>query len=358
MSLFNHKIPHHFSSGHSGPPNPKNIVRDDVSLKGKKQIADGTMAFVLEKPKGFHFRAGQHVRMTLINPSETDSKGNSRFLTVANTPSEKDLVVAMRMTDSAFKRVLGCMQIADKIKIEMRLDNPHGSFTLHDDASKPAVFVIGGIGIVPAYSMIKDAIERKLPHKIFLFYSNRRPEDTPFLKELESLAKQNPFFKLVATMTEPEKSAKSWNGETGKIDQSMLKKYLDNLEVPIYYVAGLPEMVSAMKTMLTESGVNNDNISAEEFTGFNMNDMHSMNQMHGASNPTNKSHVAFVIMGLVILGVIIMHVAAASSLFKSGIDISFFKNPLFLFMSVLMLIVIPFKFKHIMGFINSMKKKI
>jgi ferredoxin-NADP reductase len=51
----------------------------EVALKNKKQIAEGTYAFSFEKPKGFHFRAGQHVRMTLINPPETDSEGNSRF---------------------------------------------------------------------------------------------------------------------------------------------------------------------------------------------------------------------------------------------------------------------------------------
>src|SRR3990167_10380726 len=113
----------------------------------------------------------------------------------------------MRMTDSAFKRVLGQMQIGEKVLIQILLNSPHGSFLIHDDASKPAVFLIGGIGIVPAFSMIKDAIERKLPHKIFLFYSNRRPEDAPFLDELENLAKQNLSFKLIATMTEPEKSA-------------------------------------------------------------------------------------------------------------------------------------------------------
>ena len=50
----------------------------------------------------------------------------------------------------------------------------------------------------------------------------------------------------------------------------MLKKYVDNLQSPIYYIAELPEMVSAMRTLLTDSGVNEDNIRAEEFSGFTM----------------------------------------------------------------------------------------
>ena len=246
----------------------------EVALKGKKQLAEGTLAFIFEKPNGFHFQAGQHIQMTLIHPPETDSEGNSRFFSLANSPQEKDLVIAMRMRDTAFKRVLGRMQTGDKVRIEILLNSPHGSLTLHDDPSKPAVFLIGGIGIVPAFSMIKDATERKLPHKIFLFYSNRRPEDAPFLDELETLTKQHPSFKLITTVTQPEKEVSSWQGETGFINHSMLKKYVDDLESPMYYLAGLPEMVSAMKTMLTDSGVSEENIRAEEFTGFNLNEIH------------------------------------------------------------------------------------
>jgi len=243
----------------------------EAALKSKRQIAEGTMAFVFEKPKGFKFKAGQHIRMTLINPPETDSEGNSRFFSLASTPQDEDLIITMRMRDTAFKRVLGRMQIGEKVLIQVLLGVPHGAFALHEDPSKPAIFLIGGIGIVPAFSMIKDATERKLLHRIFLFYSNRRPEDAPYLDELQNLAKQYPNFKLIATMTEPEKSARSWQGETGRIDQSMIKRCVDDVQSPMYYIAGLPEMTSAMKSLLADLGVHEDNIQAEEFSGFDLN---------------------------------------------------------------------------------------
>jgi ferredoxin-NADP reductase len=242
----------------------------EVTLKGQQQIAAGTHAFTFEKPEGFHFNAGQHVRMTLMDPPETDDEGNSRFFTMASTPQEPDLVFALRMRDTAFKRVLGRMRPGEKVLIEILLESPQGSFVLQEDASRPAVFIVGGIGIVPAYSMIKDAIQRNLPHRMFLFYSNRRPEDAPFLTELQSLAKQNPSFKLIATMTEPEKSAQPWQGETGFIDRAMLERYVADLKSPMYYVAGLPELVSAMQAMLAELGIAEDSIRSEEFGGFEM----------------------------------------------------------------------------------------
>jgi ferredoxin-NADP reductase len=252
----------------------------DVALKEKQPIAEGTVAFRFEKPNGFQMQAGQHIRMTLIDPPETDSEGNSRFFSLANAPHEADLLIAMRMRETAFKRVLGRMPMGDKVRIEIPLKSPHGAWTLHEDASKPAVFLIGGIGIAPAFSVIKDALERHLPHSLVLFYSNRRAEDAPFLDELETLARQHPSLTLIPTLTQPERSASPWRGETGHIDQVMLKRYVGDLLLPVYYLAGLPDMVSAMKTMLTAAGVREEHIHAEAFTGFNLNDIQTRGMNH------------------------------------------------------------------------------
>jgi ferredoxin-NADP reductase len=50
--------------------------------------------------------------------------------------------------------------------------------------------------------------------------------------------------------------------------KAMLSKYIDDLAVPIYYIAGPQGMVASMRKVLTESGVNDDNIRTEEFTGY------------------------------------------------------------------------------------------
>jgi ferredoxin-NADP reductase len=115
-----HNTHGHYRPSHSKPS--MNKVAFEVALRDKRQAAEGTIAFVFEKPKDFHFKAGQHVRMTLIDPPETDSEGSSRFFSLANSPQEKDLIIAMRMRDTAFKRVLGRMQIGEKVLIEILLE--------------------------------------------------------------------------------------------------------------------------------------------------------------------------------------------------------------------------------------------
>jgi len=52
---------------------------------------------------------------------------------------------------------------------------------------------------------------------------------------------------------------------------SILTKYVDDLQSSIYYIAGLPEMASAMRKLLADAGVNEENIRAEEFSGFDLN---------------------------------------------------------------------------------------
>jgi ferredoxin-NADP reductase len=325
----------HCPAMHMGIMSKKPVVYE-VALKGKKQVAEGTHLFVFEKPAGFHFNAGQHVRMSLIRPPETDAEGNRRFFTMASTPHEPDLVFAMRMRDTAFKRVLNRMQPGERVLIEILLECPHGSFVLHEDTSKPAVFIVGGIGIVPAYSMIKDAIQRNLPQKIFLFYSNRRPEDAPFLAELQNLAEQNPSFKLIATMTKSEKSAQTWRGEVGFINRAMLEKYVDDLRAPIYYVAGLPELVNAMQAVLAEVGVGKNNIRAEEFAGFKM--CHDQEASHSGGN-----HFLIAAIVLVAIVLIALHVGAGISMYHVGLGSFSLHNPIALLLIGLLLAVVAAK---------------
>src|SRR5256885_16726580 len=80
----------------------------------------------------------------------------------------------------------------------------------HEDAARPAVFLAGGIGVTPFLSMARHAAKEKRPHRILLFYSNRRPEDAAFLEELKRLEQANPPYRLIATMTEAAKTARPW----------------------------------------------------------------------------------------------------------------------------------------------------
>ena len=168
------------------------IAGYEAKLLSRVEVAEGTMAFHFEKPSQFDFKPGQSADVTLFNPPETDSEGNTRTFSIASSPFENQLMFATRMRDTAFKRSLKKVPLGTDVKI----DAPMGSFTLHKNSAKPAVFLAGGIGITPFLSIVRQADHDRLPHKLYFFYSNRRPEDAPFLEALQTLERSNPNFPL------------------------------------------------------------------------------------------------------------------------------------------------------------------
>ena len=244
--------------------NPVLVAGQTSRLMRREDVAEGTMAFHFEKPSGFNFKAGQSADVTLTNPPDTDAEGNTRTFSIASPPFENELVFTTRMRDTAFKRSLKKVPLATEVQI----GSAAGSFTLHKNPAKLAVFLAGGIGITPFLSIVRQADHDRLPHKLYLFYSNRRPEDAAFLDTLQTLETANPNFRLIRTMTEMSKSKKEWKGETVLIDKEMLSRHLAVLQGPIYYIAGPPTMVAAMRQTLVGAGVEEDDIRAEEFAGY------------------------------------------------------------------------------------------
>lgn len=235
-----------------------------MKLTSRREVAEQTMAFRFEKPASFTFTPGQYIEVTLLNPPESDAEGDSRVFSIASAPEEDFIMVATRLRDTAFKRALRNLPLGTEVKVE----GPFGDLKLHNDKSRAAVVLTGGIGITPFRSILLSAAKEKPSLPIFLFYANRRPEDAAFLNELQDTEKANPNHKLIASMSQMEHSQRSWQGETGAINMQMLAKYLKDIMAPIYYITGPPAMVKAMHAMLNNAGVDEDNIRIEEFAGY------------------------------------------------------------------------------------------
>jgi NAD(P)H-flavin reductase len=87
------------------------------------------------------------------------------------------------LRDTAVKRSLKKMPLGT----EVRIGPATGSFTLHTNPAKPAVFVAGGIGITPFLSIVRQADHDRLPHKLHLFYSKRTTSVPRTLPDIEEV---------------------------------------------------------------------------------------------------------------------------------------------------------------------------
>lgn len=235
-----------------------------TKLISRKEIASETLAFRFEKPAGLVYKPGQWGDITLIDPLETDEEGNTRGFTIASAPYEPDLMMATRLRNTAFKRVLRKMETGTAFS----LIATGGSFTLHSDSSIPAVFLSGGIGITPVRSIVLQATHDKLAHPIYLFYSNHSSKTTAFMEDFRTAQKDNPHFTFVPTMTDTDHSGEAWDGETGYITKAMLEKSIPDLSAPLYYISGPQAMVNALRNTLDAAGVKDHMIRTEEFQGY------------------------------------------------------------------------------------------
>jgi ferredoxin-NADP reductase len=235
------------------------------ALLGRTEVAKGTMAFQFEKPNNFVFKAGQYIDLTLSGsqPQLGPPVGMTHTFSIASSPCDEELVFTTRMRNSAFKQAISSLQIGSLVRIE----GPMGSFSLHKNTARPAVFLAGGIGIAPFLSMLSYATKEKLRHPIVLFYANRHLEDAAFIDTLWKLERANPRFRFVPTLTRATNN-NGWKGKTGHISSEMLVTHVGVLRGPIYYIAGPPTMVAASRRTLSEVGVDEDDVRTEEFGGY------------------------------------------------------------------------------------------
>ena len=91
-----------------------------------------------------------------------DPEGPLRSFTIASSPTEEDFVlISTTIRDKPFKKKLSSLDIGTSVNMTA----PLGKFVIHEEYSKTAVFLSGGIGVTPSRSMIKYATYKQLPIK-------------------------------------------------------------------------------------------------------------------------------------------------------------------------------------------------
>ena len=236
----------------------------------EKQNVEGTdvMSFKFTKTL-LHYKAGQYAYFD-IGEVYNDPKGPIRHFTIASSPTEDFILVSTRIRSSPYKKKrLSSLELG----IKMKARGPEGKFVLHEDYSKSAIFLSGGIGVTPFRSMIKYATDKQLPLRIIMFDSNRNQQSILFKKEFDECSNINKNMKIIYTITDEaqnQSGTNNWQGEKGRIDKAMLARYIGNSEqkTAVFYICGPPVMINAMKDLLQDLEISSDRIMVEEFTGY------------------------------------------------------------------------------------------
>jgi len=142
------------------------------------------------------------------------------------------------------------------------LEGPFGSFTLEAQPQEGAVFIMGGIGITPAMSILRSCRDRGDDRPFLLFYANNTWEEIAFREELDELRRQLNLT-VVHVIQDPPPD---WTGERGFLDRSMIERHVpaDGRDRH-FFVCGPPPMMDAVEQALVEMKVPIWNRSIERF---------------------------------------------------------------------------------------------
>ncbi len=219
-----------------------------LKLIDKREVTENTLELTFEKPKLFEHVAGQYVVLKIDNPHYAELDLPFRSLSIVSHPKDETLKFSMRKSNSSFKRSISAMTQGETATIF----GPIGNFLL-DGNEANIVFLISGIGITPIIPMLEDLVGNKHKGKIVLFYTNKSIGTTAYHNELQSVQLENYSYFPIYTLT------------GNRINETLLKENLGNLDDFKYYLVGTKSFIKAMQEILIHNNVNIDKIKVDDF---------------------------------------------------------------------------------------------
>lgn len=152
---------------------------------------------------------------------------------------------------------------------EVTISGPYGEFFIKETPAEK-IYIGGGAGMAPLRSHIFELFKNMQTQcKVSYWYGGRSCRELFYIDEFEELEKKFPNFKLNIALSEPQPED-NWTGMKGFIHQVLLNEYLSKHPAPEdceYYICGPPMMLKAVREMLSNLGVEPENVAFDDFGG-------------------------------------------------------------------------------------------
>ncbi|MHC4985545.1 MAG: FAD-binding oxidoreductase [Planctomycetota bacterium] len=231
-----------------------------------EQIRDLThdikeLRIALTDPPEIDFAAGQYIQLE-SPPYGGNPDPVYRAYSMSNSPYDH------RHIETIIRRVPGgiCTTWVFEHLAEgdaVTLNGPYGEFRL-SDTDNPMVWIAGGSGMSPFWSMVRHMQQASIERKTTYFFGAVSERDLFFIEELAALSKELPWFEFIPALSGPA-AEDHWTGETGLITE-VVDRHLPadtaNLEG---YLCGSAGMIDAAVKVLVAKGLTEDHIFYDKF---------------------------------------------------------------------------------------------
>jgi len=225
----------------------------DVAFLECERCGEDIVIARFERPSGYGYAAGQWFTLRL----DTDDGLVARTFSHSSAPSDTFIELTTRISTSAFKRALDALVPGQIVHIA----GPGGHLTLSDHPPEVA-FLVGGVGITPVRSILRQAkAENRGFADALLVYGSRDDSCVPFRGELASMGGIG--VRLVECYERPPVG---WGGESGFITADVVRRHVDPDDGRPFIVTGPPDKVAAMERVLDELRVEPTRRRIERFT--------------------------------------------------------------------------------------------
>ena len=220
----------------------------------------GAKRFRLVSADGYlpPFEAGQYINLF----TEIDGVRTSRPYSISSSPRQRayyEITVARTAQGFVSDYFLDTVKPGDRFEA----NGPAGVFHFNPVFHKKiSVFLAGGSGITPFMSMIREILDAGLERQVYLLYGCRTDDAALFHRELREYAEKYSNFHYHLVLSE---SVPGWQGETGFIDDTLIAKYVPDINAATYYICGPQVMNDFCVQKLQAMGISPKHIRREMF---------------------------------------------------------------------------------------------
>ncbi|MGB5209210.1 MAG: NADH:ubiquinone reductase (Na(+)-transporting) subunit F [Gammaproteobacteria bacterium] len=279
------------------------VQRMECVVRSNRSVATFIKELTLDLPAGvdLNFRAGGYIqiecppyqkkysefdipdqfredweRFNLFRYVAKSSETVTRAYSMANYPEEKGIVMLnVRIATpppndpdappGLMSSYIFGLKPGDKVWIS----GPYGEFFAKDSDAE-MVFIGGGAGMAPMRAHIFDQLGRlNSKRKISFWYGARSKREMFYVEDFDTLAARHDNFQWHVALSDPLPEDQ-WTGYTGFIHEVLFEHYLKDHKAPEdceYYICGPPMMNKAVLEMLSDLGVERENILLDDFGG-------------------------------------------------------------------------------------------
>jgi len=219
----------------------------------------------LPEVERMQFRAGQYIDILLPD-------GRKRSFSIANAPHDDALIeLHIRHVDGG--DFTGYVMDELHEKDILRIEGPHGSFFLREEANRPLIFMAGGTGFAPIKGIIEHALAEGLHQPMYLYWGVRANKDLYLADLPRKWAKYLRHFNFIPVFSEqiskPESDSSTELSATetrfGYVHSAVIGDFPEGLEKFDVYASGPPVMVHAGFDAFKEHGLLEDRYFSDAF---------------------------------------------------------------------------------------------